>query len=416
MIKTALAQGEEAALECLIEVCEIRDNLLSQAFKALLYRKVVLWMDLDILDTGYVKGDILEAVQNIFAFKNKHNYLPTRIEYVHPKRASELPPLNDPAYKPPVHLNITSLFESFTEEYSSIISLIEHNFKLKNVKNTQKSKLKSPKVDSLRQQLEEVYREKEKLEEEIQKLRIQMRNPDRREWHQNQRDLEEKEQQLEHGIKNIQKLMMEKFALETENLQLKQHTKQIESKLGKINEVYLPRLEEAEKLHAELSVEIRNIRQDAELLPGMFRNEAFMKKKIRDEKIFTEEKMNEALSCLEEERQRFAVLLEEKNRKDRVALQAVGARNAIEKQLKNAISVIEELKKQIQSQVSHEDEMRSMVEMYKKRHDEMQEHVYVQNNRINELEDQKKVLIQQIKETGNRSQAHYTYKPIKGTS
>jgi chromosome segregation ATPase len=243
-----------------------------------------------------------------------------------------------------------------------------------------------------------------------------MRSPDKREAQQTKRDLDEKEQQLEHFKRNVQKLSMEKNALETENLQLKQHSKQTETKLGKINEMYLPRLEEAEKLHKELSAEIRNIRQDAELLPGMFRNEAIMKKKIRDEKIFTEEKMNEALVNLDEERQRFAVLLEEKNRKDRVALQAVGARNAIERELKNALAAIEDLKKQIQSQVSHEDDMKSMVEMYKKRHDELQEHVYVQNNRINELEDQKKVLIQQLKESGNRSQAHYTYKPIKGTS
>ena len=136
MVKTVLVQGEEAALESFIEVCEIRDNLISQAFKALLYRKIVLWMDLDILDTGYVKGEILEAVQNIFAFKNKHGYVPTKVEYVHPKRPSELPPLNDPSYKPPVPLNLTSLFESFTSEYTNIISLIENNFQLKSVRPT----------------------------------------------------------------------------------------------------------------------------------------------------------------------------------------------------------------------------------------------------------------------------------------
>ena len=243
-----------------------------------------------------------------------------------------------------------------------------------------------------------------------------MRNPDKREWYQFQRDLEEKEQALDHSTKNIQKLTMEKFALETENLQLKQHAKQIEGKLGKINEIYLPRLEEAEKLHSELSLEIKNIRQDAELLPGMFRNEAFMKRKIRDEKIMTEEKMNEAMQHLDEEKVKFETLLEEKLRKDRIALQAVAARNSIEKDLKNALATIESLRNQIQGQVNHEDEMKTQVEMYKSRHDELQEHVYVQNNRINELEEQKKILLQQLKETGNRSQAHYTYRPVKNTS
>lgn len=134
MIKTILVQGEDASLESFIEVCEIRDNLISQALKALLYRKIILWMDLDILEAGYVKGDILEAVQNIFAFKTKHGYLPTKTEYVHPKKASELPPINDPSVKPLPALNIANLFESLTEEFSSIISLIENNFQLKNVR------------------------------------------------------------------------------------------------------------------------------------------------------------------------------------------------------------------------------------------------------------------------------------------
>lgn len=369
-------------------------------------------MDLDILDTGYVKGDILEAVQNLVAFKNKHGYIPTRLEYTHPKKASELPQINEPSAKPTPVLNLVNLLESFTEEFQSIVGLVENNFQLK---NSQKVNFKSPKTDSLRQQLEEVYREKERLEEEVQKLRIQMRNPDKREWYQVQRDLEEKEQQAEHSIKNIQKLTMEKFALETENMQLKQHAKQIESKLGKINEIYLPRLEEAEKLHAELSLEIKNIRQDAELLPGMFRNEAFMKKRIRDEKIMTEEKMNEAVLHLGEERVKFAILLEEKLRKDRIALQAVAARNSIEKELKLALATIEELRTRFQNQANQEDEMNAKVELYKTRHDELQEHVYVQNNRINELEEQKKILIQQVKEAGSRSQAHYTYRPIKNT-
>lgn len=134
IIKTILVQGEDASLEGFIEVCEMRDNLISQALKALLYRKIILWMDLDILEAGYVKGDILEAVQNIFAFKTKHGYLPTKTEYVHPKRASELPPINDPSVKPLPVLNIANLFESLTDEFASIISLIENNFQLKNVR------------------------------------------------------------------------------------------------------------------------------------------------------------------------------------------------------------------------------------------------------------------------------------------
>jgi hypothetical protein len=110
----------------------MRDNLISQALKGMLYRKVVLWMDLDISDTGYVKSDILEAVQNIIAFKNKHGYLPVRTEYIHPKKSSQLPSINDSQSKPST-LNIVNLFESFCEEFQSMVNLIENNFQLKSV-------------------------------------------------------------------------------------------------------------------------------------------------------------------------------------------------------------------------------------------------------------------------------------------
>lgn len=133
VIKTVLMQGEEAALECFLEICEIRDSLISQTVKALLYRKIVLWMDLDVLDTGYVKGEILEAVQGLISYKNKHGYLPVKTEYVHPKRSSELPPINETQTKQ--SLNLMSIIETFSEEFESIVSLIENNFKLKTVRS-----------------------------------------------------------------------------------------------------------------------------------------------------------------------------------------------------------------------------------------------------------------------------------------
>lgn len=229
------------------------------------------------------------------------------------------------------------------------------------------------------------------------------------------RDLEEKTHKIEHDLRIIQKLTMEKITLESENLHLTQNLKQLESQLSKINETFLPRLEEAEKIHSELSKEIKNIRQDAELLPGMFRNETFMKKKIRDEKIITEDRMNQAILDLEQEKHKVKKLTEEKSRKEKIALQAVGARNSLDKELKSTQLLVIDLQNRITDQKSFEETMRNEVEKYKQKHDEMQDHVYVQNNRINELEDQKKILISQLKEAGSRSQAHYTYRTIKGT-
>ncbi|CAG9311364.1 unnamed protein product [Blepharisma stoltei] len=403
----SVSQNQEGVHEILCELYDLKENLTSQIFKSMMHRKIVLWMDLNILETGYVKGEILDIVQNIVDYKNEHGYIPAKIDYVHPKISQELPQINS---SPKAKVNFIQTLTAFTDEFQTMIRMIENNFQL----NT--SKKKSPNAKSLRNELEQTHKNQEKLEEEVQNLRIMMRNPDRREWFQMTRDLEEKSMKIEHDSRQIQKINMEKISLESENLHLAQHAKQLEAQLAKINETFLPRLEEAEKIHAELIQEIKNIRQDAELLPGMFRNEAFMKKKIRDEKIITEDKMNQAIEELEKEKQKIKTIIEEKQRKEKIAMQAVAARNLIDKELKEAQAFIVTLQGKITDQSNFEQEMKLEVEKYKKRHDEMQEHIYAQNNRINELEDQKKVLLSQLKESGGRSQAHYTYRTVKGNN
>lgn len=157
-----------------------------------------------------------------------------------------------------------------------------------------------------------------------------MRNPDKREWVQFNRELEERSQQLQQCQRNLQKVTLDRNASQSECRQLNERLKLIEANLNQINEVYMPRLHDVERLHAELDKEIKHIRQDAELLPSMFRNEVYMKKKIRDEKIDTEERMNQALKDLVEKKETTAVLKEQLSRKEKIAIHAIAARNSLE--------------------------------------------------------------------------------------
>lgn len=56
----------------------------------------------------------------------------------------------------------------------------------------------------------------------------------------------------------------------------------------------IPRLENLEKVQKEVLVELKRIRQDADLLPEMFRNEVKLKNMIREEKFQAEEMMLQA--------------------------------------------------------------------------------------------------------------------------
>jgi len=60
--------------------------------------------------------------------------------------------------------------------------------------------------------------------------------------------------------------------------------KEAEDKLSKYDNFYLPRLRDTRKYQKELSDNIEQISQDAELLPSMFRAEAAFRIECRQEK------------------------------------------------------------------------------------------------------------------------------------
>jgi chromosome segregation ATPase len=265
---------------------------------------------------------------------------------------------------------------------------------------------------SLREEVENARRECEALSSEVQSLKIMMRTPDRREWMQINRELQELQQSLDAANKNIQKLEMEKFALESDNARLKQEMQDTDSKLSKFNNFAMPKIEETERLQKELLQELKQIRTDADLLPGMFRNEAQLKINIREEKLRAEEMMEKALAELEVHKARADRLEHEKNRKERIALQAIGARNSMETDLKKANAKIKELEDKVASLEGCIKSIENQRLEMETRHSEMQNHTFVLNNRINELEDQKKVLLDQLRAEGKHSKAHFTIRKV----
>jgi len=392
--------NEKETIEIFQEMHQLKENLFCQIIKGLLHKKVVLWMDLGILETGYTKGEVLEVMEYIKNYNKKHGHLPSKVEYQHP---SSLPGFQSSTNK------LTGFLKAFYDEFHAMVRLIENNFGL-----ATKQKKKSPMAESLREELEKAYLGNEKLEREVQNLRYMVRSPDKKESIQLQKEVEELRNKAQQNRRKFQKVTMEKLSFENENAQLKQKISDLESRLKEINEYYLPRLQEMQELNEDLSQEVKNIRQDAELLPSMFRNEAFKKKKILDQKIELEQKYNDTLKLLQEERGKFNSLLNDKSRKEKMALQAVAARNSLKKDLEQANQEIQRLSDIIANSESIEEKAKQTVQQYKEKYQEMQEHIYVQNNRISELEQQKKVLIQQLKGKGISSEAHYTFNLIKG--
>ena len=59
----------------------MRENLLKQIFESSLYRKLVIWNDLNIQPDEYCPKKVVDGLHKINRFQEDLGYLPTKLEY-----------------------------------------------------------------------------------------------------------------------------------------------------------------------------------------------------------------------------------------------------------------------------------------------------------------------------------------------
>lgn len=406
---TGVREGPEESLALLLQAFELRDCLISQALQALLHKKTVLWMDLGIGNEEYVKNEVFEATKRAIDSFNAQGYLSSKVEYYHPRLEAGLPAIREQSGATGVPEVVHSLI-SFADGFQDMTAMIEKNFQLTI------SKKSNPAVATLRDEIEAAYQRCTRLEEENQSLKALLRSPDRREWVSLNREVEALKEELEQANRNIQRLTADKHILGTENVTLRKSAEDLGLKLTSLKESIYPKLEEIEKLYSEMVSELKSVRQDSELLPVLFRNEAQVKFAMRDEMMQAQEMLKVAEEVKEREVQRAAKLEEERNRKERIALQAIAARNSMEGDLKSNQKRVIELESAIQKSEASYIHMKQETERYKAEHSELQAHVFVLNNRINELEEHKKTLLEQVKSLGSASKVHHLHRRLHAES
>lgn len=90
--------------------------------------------------------------------------------------------------------------------------------------------------------------------------------------------------------------------------------------------MYLPRIKETKKFQQEISDELEKIRQDAELLPSMFRAEVEFRKVQEKEKNEAVHQRKMAMKVHDKLVKERDDLKNELDRKQRLAIQAIAAR------------------------------------------------------------------------------------------
>ena len=159
--------------------------------------------------------------------------------------------------------------------------------------------------------------------------------------------------------------------------------------------------------------ELDKIRQDAELLPSMFRAEASFRKECKREKDEAVEKMTKYMKEHNKLVSQRDDLKNELERKQRLAIQAIAARGNMKQHLdeakqahENALQKINELNQEI-------IEAGKEVGRFKQKHDEMFASVSGLNSRIEELEQHKLHLLEKLKSYGDRGDLGYIVKTQK---
>lgn len=91
--------------------------------------------------------------------------------------------------------------------------------------------------------------------------------------------------------------------------------------------IYLPKLNKTLAYQKEIVSELQQVRDDTELLPGMFREEAKERLQLVEERRQAQEKMSKAIKDDQALRKQVKDLTSEVERKKRLAMQAIAARH-----------------------------------------------------------------------------------------
>jgi hypothetical protein len=147
----------------------MRDNLHSQIFQACLYRKLLVWNDLNIHPGEYCHQKVVDCIKMINEFQNKLNYKPTKLQF---KELSLETPGYFSADKDSGSCESTETMTAMVDHFIDMEELIKKNFLM-----TQKSPEKIQEFNenntvqrTLRDQLEIINQEHMELQEKYKQL------------------------------------------------------------------------------------------------------------------------------------------------------------------------------------------------------------------------------------------------------
>ncbi|CAD8045368.1 unnamed protein product [Paramecium primaurelia] len=384
----------------LFKTLNLRDNLIIQFVKALLHRKLLLWKDMNIRNEPFVHAQIKALLNNIESKQTKGQIVSEKLEFKEIDFMNETIPgvwryqleSKEESYSIGIFFNL--LKETYDDLITSLLNycnLSTDPAALKQVTNNSKQ------VQSLRQQIEILVEENEKLNKQLNELKVTKRSNEFVEIKRLQQVIEELEVNLSRKTREIDELMANSKGSLSLIQNLREKLKDVEEENHRYNNIFFPKQKDIEQQTAKLLDEFLQIKKDIDTYSSLFKMESQIREKALKSKEQSEDQVQKLVDMLGRSKQKNKELQEVIKQKESIINKVLEAKrqNMDEIQVLNKEITIQ--KDQVQYEQNRVKEVQVQFDILEKKYQDMFEINTHFNKRIYELERQKKELLDILK-------------------
>ncbi|KAL4426479.1 hypothetical protein ABPG74_004485 [Tetrahymena malaccensis] len=404
--------------EVVFRMINIKDGLVSQIIRSLLYRKLVLWRDMNMTMDEYVHAQIKYIIDWIKFQNEKYNYIPSKPEFKEINFKMEGPfqilqtiqtttQNQNQTYQygqnkknlnqeEPSTAKLTVMLKIFTENFDEMIDNLRDYAKLNEeadrfVDVNQNQVI----VRSLRGKIETLTKNNEALQEKYYEIQSNIRTQDANEVKKLKDNIEELQMIVARKEREIEELKKNTQGSLSQLQNLRDKLKETEEELKQVNKVFLPKLKELEAIQYTLQDEFQKVKKDIDTYSILFKTESQMRSKVQLEKKEIEAQVAKLVDMLGREKNKVKDLKGVIHQKEEIIMEVMDYRS----ELLNQIKELQTQKQNIQIENLQLEEHITEIkqELSNKKYDEMFEINTHLNKRINELEDHKKKLLDLLK-------------------
>ncbi|CAD8055566.1 unnamed protein product [Paramecium primaurelia] len=386
--------------ELLFKTLNLRDNLIIQFFKALLHRKLLLWKDMNIRNEPFVHAQIKALLNNIESKQTKGQIISEKLEFKEIDFINETIPgvwryqleSKEESYSIGIFLNL--LKDTYDDLITSLLNYCNLQMDpaaLKQVTNNQKQ------VQSLRQQIEILVDENEKLTKQLNELKLTKRSNEFVEIKRLQQVIEELEVNLSRKTREIDELMANSKGSLSLIQNLREKLKDVEEENHRYNNIFFPKQKDIEQQTAKLLDEFLQIKKDIDTYSSLFKMESQIREKALKSKEQSDDQVQKLVDMLGRSKQKNKELQEIIKQKESIINKVLEAKRQNVEEIDNMKKEITIHKDKVIYEQNRVKEVQVQFDILEKKYQDMFEINTHFNKRIYELERQKKELLDILK-------------------